>query len=167
LRVSKSDIRSVIREVILEASGMKMSGEDFQYTCNLTSNGFIDTEGNWIKIPDRLHHEDYMAISMRKDFLEGKDITHYDSWIKVSNSRNIKIKDYSILSKQIPGLIDMWLTCAKYSPWIFESYSGGTEKFTIFSTDEELVVEQTIEDFLLEYAPDLVDSFFNKLSNML
>ena len=104
---------------------------------------------------------------MRKDFLEGKDITHYDSWIKVSNARNIAIKDYSILSKQIPGLIDMWLTCAKYSPWIFDSYSGGTEKFTIFSKDDELMIEQTIEDFLLEHAPNMVDSFFNTLSTML
>jgi hypothetical protein len=166
MRLTENQLKSIIRDVIYESS-FKSSEEDYQYTCNFTSNGFIDTEGNWIKIPDRLHHDDYIGFVKRRDILDGKDITHYDSWIKVSNSRYIKIRDYSILRKQIPGLIDMWLTCAKYSPWIFESYSGGTEKFTEISTDDEILIDQTIEDFLIKYAPDLVNSFFSKLSDIL
>ena len=163
-KISEHKIRSVIRQVILEAPRMKMSGEDFQYTCNITSNGFIDTEGNWIKLPGSDHHDDWLYPKMRDDVRQGKDIDHYNSWIKVSNSREITINDYDMLKKQIPGLIDMWLTCAKYSPWIFESYSGGEEKFMIFG---EIQSESTIEDFLLEHAPELVASFFDALSNIL
>ena len=163
MKLTEDQLRVIIRNFIHE-SNFKTSGKDYQFTCNFTSNGFIDTAGNWIKLPGSSHHDDWLYPKMRDDVRQGKDIDHYNSWIKVSNSRNITINDYDILKNQIPGLIDMWLTCAKYSPWIFESYSGGEEKFMIFG---KIQTETTIEDFLLEHAPELVSYFFNKLSNVL
>jgi len=147
---------------------------DLHNACKYNSNGFIDSLGNWVQLPNGTHHDDYLLPLMRSDRLSGKDISHYNSWIKVSNAGFITISDWKSLPRQVNGLVEMWLTCAKYTKWIFDSYEGG-ESFYIHNDDVanapagygEKGIETTIADFLSEFADDGGSYFYEKLMEQL
>ena len=119
---------------------MKLIGE----TCAIHSLGFIDLDGNFIDLQKEggMVHIDWLISKFGRH--EAANFGWYTppGWIKVSNAYVMTIKAFSwesIKPKQIDALIEMWMSCAKYSPWIRKANSkllefwsdSGPQEFTL------------------------------------
>jgi len=141
MRLTENQLKRIIRNVILEASN---------FTCNYTSLGFIDTEGNFIDL-EALGYQDHAEYVVKVLNQNYKHIPH--GWIKVSNANNFKIMARSwedASEEQIFGMIDVWNTCKDDATWIRNKIE---RKEVYFQTMGDMEI-MTIPEFISRYGND-------------
>jgi len=164
----KQIINEELRNVLIEADA---------YSCNRHSLGFIDEKGKYIdidKIPWTTTHSGYMEGYLEKqgfDFSGMTDQEKYEAtnitpkgWIKISRADEISYEGESWKKAKekglIDGLIEMWMACSKYSPWLKNKALVKPVIFRSNSGEETL----TIDKFLDAYGtPEQFDKLFNYL----
>ena len=154
----KKIIKEELNKVILEVD---------RFSCAIHSLGFIDLDGNFIDLEKNTteYQKKANVAYTHGDYLSdnGIGIDTPTGWIKLSNaySMSIKASNWSeIKPQQVDGLIEMWMSCYKYSPWIKKKANS---KILDFFSDAG-VEELTLGDFLEKYGSrEQVDRFFNFL----
>jgi len=147
------ELRNVLNEVDREG-------------CAIHSLGFIDLEGNFIDLQKEggMVHIDWLINKFGR--YEAANFGGAPpGWIKVSNAYVLTIKAFSWMDakpQQIDGLIEMWMSCAKHSPWIRKKANSKLLEFWSDSGPQEY----TLGDFLEIFGTkEQVDRFFNFLMN--
>ena len=152
MKITKNLLKKIIKEEL-----NKVLLEVDRFSCAIHSLGFIDLDGNFIDLEKNTTeyqkraniaytHGDYLS-----DNAIGIDTP--TGWIKLSNaySMSIKASNWSeIKPQQVDGLIEMWMSCYKYSPWIKKKANS---KILDFFSDAG-VEELTLGDFLEKYGSD-------------
>ena len=154
----KKIIKEELNKVLLEVD---------RFSCAIHSLGFIDLDGNFIDLEKNTTeyqkraniaytHGDYLSDN-------GFPMGTPKGWIKLSNAYSMSIEASSwseIKPQQIDGLIQMWMSCSKHSPWIRKKANSKILEFFSDAGVEEL----TLGDFLEKYGSrEQVDRFFNFL----
>ena len=137
-------LREAIRRIIIEAN---------DFGCNKHSLGFIDDKGEFIDLTESdQDHLEYLGG------IYGMDAPNDcpNGWIKVSNASNIFYTGgywNEATEAQIDGLIDMWMSCKKFSSWIENDVENFYVNFGCQDEDGESwdMKEQTIVEFLEMY----------------
>ena len=152
----KKIIKEELNKVLLEVN---------RETCAIHSLGFIDLEGNFIDLQKEggMVHIDWLINNFGR--YEAANFGGAPpGWIKVSNAYVITIKapNWSkIKPQQVDGLIEMWMSCYKYSPWIRKKANSKILEFYYDAGVEDL----TLGDFLEKYGSrEQVHRFFNFLN---
>ena len=164
MKLTNKQIKQIIKEELRKA--LKEVDRD---SCAVHSLGFIDLEGNFIDLESfATEYQKRINVAYTHgDYLEsvGLDWTP-DGWIKVSNAylMTIEAPDWSAIKpQQVDGLIEMWMSCTKYSPWIRKKANS---KPLEFWAGGEVLPEMTLEKFLLTYGTkEQFKRFFNFLIN--
>jgi hypothetical protein len=154
-------LREYIRATLIELNSIG---------CNSQSLGFIDSSGQFIDIEDELMDGGHFYWIKKTFGTEKAEKWHENwgtppGWIKVSNANEISTDNInSISSSQVSGLIDMWLSCKKYSRWIQSPETGIVNMYTHSGDQyEELTIPSFIERFAGEHAERLMNKFFSGL----
>lgn len=161
MKLSNKQIKQIIKEEL-----RKVLDEVDRETCAIHSLGFIDLDGNFIDLQKEggMVHIDWLISKFGRH-----EAANFGGappgWIKVSNAYVMTIKAFSwenIKPKQIDALIEMWMSCAKYSPWIRKKANSKLLEFWSDSGPQEF----TLGDFLEIFgSKEQVDRFFNFLMN--
>jgi hypothetical protein len=166
-----------IKKIISEELRIVLKEADL-YSCNQHSLGFIDDKGKYIdidKVAWTTTHSGYMEgyLEDKKGF-DFSGMSEDDKrkiinktpkgWIKISRADEITYEgtNWEKAKKEglIEGLIEMWMACSKYSPWLKNKALVKTVKFRSDSGEETL----TIDKFLDAYGtPEQLNRLFNYL----
>ena len=161
MKLTSKQIKQIINEEL-----QKVLDEVDRETCAIHSLGFIDLDGNFIDLQKEggMVHIDWLISKFGRH-----EAANFGGappgWIKVSNAYVMTIKAFSwesIKPKQIDALIEMWMSCAKYSPWIRKKANSKLLEFWSDSGPQEF----TLGDFLEIFgSKEQVERFFNFLMN--
>ena len=152
-------LRRYIRRLIKEAH---------DYGCNLHSLGYITDQG--VQHISKMKNVNYPEA--HSDILERLGLEWHefpDGWIYLSNAKFMTINKGSwaeVSPEQIDAMIDVWLDCGKYTPWIKNEIEQWEVRFSVHGHGSEYSTEYlTIPDFLEKYAePRHIDYLFNNLA---